>query len=168
MKPSLKIPIIQASLLQTHNMSFTAVVFPGQGAQKNGMAKDFVQEYTQAADVFTTANQILPFDVYQICHEDDDLLNQTNYTQPCILTAEIAMYSALTAHHNLQAEFFAGHSLGEYAALVAAEVLPFEAALKIVARRGELMNQADEQGAMAAIIMDSIDLDDIGVIADRH
>ncbi|MCX7544019.1 ACP S-malonyltransferase [Marinicella gelatinilytica] len=149
-------------------MSFNAVVFPGQGAQKNGMAKDFIETYSESSDIFSTANQILPFDVYDICHEDNELLNQTNYTQPCILTAEIAMFQALKAHHQLNADYFAGHSLGEYAALVAAEVLPFESALKIVARRGELMNQADDQGAMAAIIMDNIDLDAIGAIADRH
>lgn len=149
-------------------MSFNAVVFPGQGAQKNGMAKDFIETYSESSDIFSTANQILPFDVYDICHEGNELLNQTNYTQPCILTAEIAMFQALKAHHQLHADYFAGHSLGEYAALVAAEVLPFESALKIVARRGELMNQADDQGAMAAIIMDNIDLDAIGAIADRH
>jgi len=149
-------------------MSFNAVVFPGQGAQKNGMAKDFIEEFSESADVFATAQQILPFDVYAICHEDSAFLNQTNYTQPCILTAEIAMFNALKAHHNLSANYFAGHSLGEYAALVAADVLSFETALKIVARRGELMNQADEQGAMAAIIMDHIDLDVIGSIAKQH
>lgn len=149
-------------------MSFSAVVFPGQGAQKKGMARDFIEAYSEAADVFKTADQILDFDVYEICHGDGDLLNQTNYTQPCIITAEIAMYRALQAHHNLSADYFAGHSLGEYAALVAADVLSFESALKIVARRGELMNRADENGAMAAVIMDDIDLHTIGQIADQH
>jgi malonyl CoA-acyl carrier protein transacylase len=149
-------------------MSFSAVVFPGQGAQKKGMARDFIEAYSEAADVFKTADRILDFDVYEICHGDGDLLNQTNYTQPCILTAEIAMFRALQAHHNLSADYFAGHSLGEYAALVAADVLSFESALKIVARRGELMNRADENGAMAAVIMDDIDLHIIGQIADQH
>ncbi|MFV0544173.1 MAG: ACP S-malonyltransferase [Marinicella pacifica] len=149
-------------------MSFSAVVFPGQGAQKKGMARDFIEAYSEAADVFKTADRILDFDVYEICHGDGDLLNQTNYTQPCIMTAEIAMYRALQAHHNLSADYFAGHSLGEYAALVAADVLSFESALKIVARRGELMNRADENGAMAAVIMDDIDLHTIGQIADQH
>ncbi len=144
------------------------MVFPGQGAQKKGMARDFIEAYSDAADVFKTADQILDFDVYEICHGDGDLLNQTNYTQPCILTAEIAMFRALQAHHNLKADYFAGHSLGEYAALVAADVLSFESALKIVARRGELMNRADENGAMAAVIMDDIDLHTIGQIADQH
>jgi malonyl CoA-acyl carrier protein transacylase len=149
-------------------MSFSAVVFPGQGAQKKGMARDFIEEYNEAADVFKTADQILDFDVYEICHGDGDLLNQTNYTQPCILTAEIAMFRALQAHQNLNADYFAGHSLGEYAALVAADVMSFETALNIVARRGELMNQTDEDGAMAAVIMDTIDLKSIGEIADQH
>lgn len=144
------------------------MVFPGQGAQKKGMARDFIEAYSEAADVFKTADRILDFDVYEICHGDGDLLNQTNYTQPCILTAEIAMFRALQAHHNLRADYFAGHSLGEYAALVAADVLSFESALKIVARRGELMNRADENGAMAAVIMDDIDLHTIGQIADQH
>lgn len=144
------------------------MVFPGQGAQKKGMARDFIEAYSEAADVFKTADRILDFDVYEICHGDGDLLNQTNYTQPCIITAEIAMYRALQAHHNLSADYFAGHSLGEYAALVAADVLSFESALKIVARRGELMNRADENGAMAAVIMDDIDLHIIGQIADQH
>lgn len=144
------------------------MVFPGQGAQKKGMARDFIEAYSEAADVFKTADRILDFDVYEICHGDGDLLNQTNYTQPCIMTAEIAMYRALQAHHNLSADYFAGHSLGEYAALVAADVLSFESALKIVARRGELMNRADENGAMAAVIMDDIDLHTIGQIADQH
>src|SRR5690554_7933060 len=103
--------IIHASLLLLNIMSFNAVVFPGQGAQKNGMAKDFIEEYTPSADVFASANQVLPFDIYAICHEDSELLNQTNYTQPCILTAEIAMFNALKAHHDLSANYFAGHSL---------------------------------------------------------
>lgn len=149
-------------------MSFNAVVFPGQGAQKQGMARDFMDKYPEAAAVFKSANQVLDFDIYAICHEDSELLNQTNYTQPCILTAEIAMFRALQAHHDLTADYFAGHSLGEYAALVAADVMSFETALNIVARRGELMNRADESGAMAAVIMDEIDLDTIGQIAEQH
>jgi len=149
-------------------MSFNAIVFPGQGAQKQGMARDFIDEYKEAATVFECANQILPFDVYDICHDGNDLLNQTDYTQPCILTAEIAMFRALQTHHNLNADYFAGHSLGEYAALVAADVISFETALKIVARRGELMNKADDNGAMAAVIMDHIDLNTIGQIAEQH
>src|SRR5690606_21742881 len=157
--------IIHHSLYNLNNMHFNGVVFPGQGAQKLGMAKDFVAEYTESAEVFNKANEILAFDINQVCNEDEALLNQTNYTQPCILTTEIAMFSALKAHHNFNPNLFAGHSLGEYAALVAAEVLPFERALEIVARRGELMNQANEEGAMAAVIMDMIDLHIIGKIA---
>ncbi len=160
--------IIHNSLYNLNSMSFNGVVFPGQGAQKLGMAKDFVAEYSEAAEVFNRADEILTFDINQICNEDETLLNQTNYTQPCILTAEIAMFSALKAHYNFNPDFFAGHSLGEYAALVAAEVLPFDSALKIVARRGELMNQANDEGAMAAVIMDNIDLDVIGETATKY
>jgi len=142
-------------------MSFDGLVFPGQGAQKIGMAKDFVEHSDAAAQVFEKANQILPFDIYHLCHEENDLLNQTNYTQPAILVAEIAMFEFVKADYALKAKHFAGHSLGEYAALVAAEVLPFEVALEMVAKRGELMHHATTGGGMTAIIMERIPLEQL-------
>ncbi len=142
-------------------MSFNALVFPGQGAQKTGMAKDFIEASDAAAEVFERASACLPFDIYQLCHAENSLLNQTNYTQPAILVAEIAMYEAVKADFKLQAHCFAGHSLGEYTALVAADVLPFEVALDLVCKRGELMHHATTGGSMTAVIMDNIPLDDL-------
>ncbi|WP_154224399.1 ACP S-malonyltransferase [Marinicella rhabdoformis] len=137
-------------------MTYNAVVFPGQGAQKVGMAKDFIEQHEASAQLFAEANDILGFDVYEICHQDNELIHQTEYTQPCLLTAEVAMYKALSQTHDWQADYFAGHSLGEYSALVAAGVLPFDVALKMVVKRGQLMSQATQDGAMTAIIMDQI------------
>ncbi|MGJ8663887.1 MAG: ACP S-malonyltransferase, partial [Marinicella sp.] len=121
---------------------YDAVVFPGQGAQKLGMAKDFIENYSTASTIYETANKQLPFDIYQVSHEDVDLLNQTNFTQPAILVAEIAMFESLKNEHGFQPNYYAGHSLGEYAALTAAGVIPFEAALEMVTKRGQLMNEA--------------------------
>lgn len=137
-------------------MTFNATVFPGQGAQKVGMAKDFKEEFQFSAQVFAEANGILDFDVYEVCHQDNDLIHQTEYTQPCLLTAEVAMFRALVQQFDWHPEFFAGHSLGEYSALVAAAVLPFDVALNMVVKRGQLMSQATQDGAMTAIIMDQI------------
>ena len=137
-------------------MNYNTAVFPGQGAQKVGMAKDFIDQFEVSAQVFAEANNILEFDLYEICHQDNDLIHQTAYTQPCLLTAEVAMFRALVEQHDWKPEFFAGHSLGEYSALVAAGVLPFDVALKMVVKRGQLMSQATQDGAMTAIIMDQI------------
>jgi len=145
-------------------MKFDAVVFPGQGAQKIGMAKDFVASFKQAADVFEMANQVLPFDIYEVCHVNETLINQTKYTQAAILVAEIAMYESLKHEYGLRAHYFAGHSLGEYTALTAAGVLSFEVALKLVVKRGELMHSATTDGAMTAVIMDEVPCQDISTL----
>lgn len=137
-------------------MTYNAAVFPGQGAQKIGMAKDFCLSFIESKQVFTQANEILDFDVFELCHEENDRIHQTEYTQPCLLVAEIAMYQALNNRFHWRADFFAGHSLGEYAALVAAGVLPFDVALNMVIKRGQLMSNATNNGAMSAIIMDAI------------
>jgi len=150
-------------------MSFEAVVFPGQGAQKKGMANDFYNENQAAQLIFEQANQHLSFDVKEMCFEDKAELHQTIYTQPCIVTAEIAMLESLKEQHpTFQPQFFAGHSLGEYSALVAAGVLPFKVAIQLVARRGELMHQANVDGAMAAIIMDDLPLKELQMIAEQY
>lgn len=149
------------------NMSFDAVVFPGQGAQKKGMASDFYQNHQAAQQIFEIAEQYLPFDVKDMCFEANDLLHQTNYTQPCILTAEIAMFDSLKQQYGdaFAPSYFGGHSLGEYAALVAAGVLPFDVAIQLVGKRGELMHHADVDGGMAAVIMDDLPIDELRSMA---
>ncbi len=149
-------------------MSFEAIVFPGQGAQKKGMASDFYSENTAAKSIFDQANQHLNFDVKEMCFEDKPELHQTIYTQPSIVTAEIAMFESLKQQYStFKPQYFAGHSLGEYSALVAAGVLSFGVAIQLVAKRGELMSQTNVDGAMAAIIMDDLPLADIQTIANQ-
>jgi len=135
-----------------------AVVFPGQGAQKPGMAKDFHDLYMESRQVFEEAGDALGLDMRELCFTENEKLNLTEYTQPAILTTEIAMLAAISKHFSFTPAFFGGHSLGEYTALVASGTLPFSDALKIVRQRGALMQQAvpKEVGAMAALICDNI------------
>ena len=120
-----------------------AIVFPGQGSQRQGMAKDFMETFAASRAIFEQASDALNLDVAAICHEEDERLHLTEYTQPCILTAEIAMLEGLRAEHGLSASLYGGHSLGEYTALVAAGAIPFEAAVKLVHLRGQLMQEEE-------------------------
>ena len=136
----------------------TVVVFPGQGSQRAGMARDFHDEFPVARAVFEEASEALGWDVGALCFEEDERLNLTEFTQPAIVTAEIAMMRVLVEELGLEASHFGGHSLGEYTALVAAGAMPLSVAAKIVRRRGALMQQAVPagQGAMAAVIAPDI------------
>jgi len=118
------------------------------------MAKDFYQSHPIARAVFDEASDSLNLDVASLCFEEDDRLNLTEYTQPAIVTAEIAMYRTLQETHGLQGTYFGGHSLGEYSALVAAGVIPLANVVKVVRERGRRMQEAVPAGlgAMAAII----------------
>lgn len=136
-----------------------AIVFPGQGAQRVGMAADFVSSFAESKSIFAKASNALELNMEMLCFEQNDLLDQTEFTQPAILTAEIAMLEAIKSKYGLIATYFAGHSLGEYTALVAAEVLTLEDAVKIVRKRGALMQRAVPVGvgAMAALICDDLE-----------
>ena len=135
-----------------------AAVFPGQGSQRVGMAQDFHSHCQVAKEVFAQASEALQMDMAELCFTDNQRLDLTQYTQPAILTAEIAMYRSLQELYGLQADYFAGHSLGEYSALVACGALPLFDAVQIVHKRGELMQSACPagKGAMAALIHDDI------------
>ncbi len=130
------------------------IVFPGQGSQKTGMAQDFVEAYPVARQVFEEASDALNLDMASLCFEEDERLNLTEFTQPAIVTAEIAMWTALKKVYGLTGTGFGGHSLGEYSALVAAGVIPLSQAVRIVRERGRRMQEAVPAGigAMAAII----------------
>ena len=136
----------------------TAIVFPGQGSQKPGMARDFHTKYAASRAVFAEASEAVGLDMAALCFEEDPRLDQTEFTQPALLTAEIAMVRALEQEHGLKAEWFGGHSLGEYTALCAAGVIPLGVAVRLVRTRGALMQQAVPMGAgtMAAVIADGI------------
>lgn len=136
------------------------VVFPGQGAQKTGMAKDFYEAFSASRDVFEEVSDAISEDMRALCFQEDPRLNLTEYTQPAILTAEIAMFRALRAEMGLSAARFGGHSLGEYAALVAAGVIPLAEAARLVRERGRRMQEAVPvgAGAMTALIARDIDI----------
>lgn len=127
------------------------------------MGLDFVEQSSQAASVFASAKAHLPFDPIEVCRGEDGRLDLTEYTQPAILTMELAAYEALRERFGLRPQRFGGHSLGEYTALVAAGVIPFEVALPLVNLRGRLMQAATPPGVglMAAMIMDDLPLQTI-------
>ncbi len=129
-------------------------MFSGQGSQYVGMGKELYENYDAAKKVLDEADQILDFDLKDmIFNGPEEDLNNTKNTQPAIYTVS-AMVKAVLNENGLQASAAAGHSLGEYSALYAAGVLSFEDGLKLVRRRGELMDQADPEGkgTMAAVI----------------
>lgn len=133
-------------------MSKTAIVFPGQGAQKVGMAKDLYQVNKDATSILELAQTTVDFDLLETMFTDkEEKLGETENTQPALLTHSIALLKAL---NHIDADYTMGHSLGEYSSLVAASVLKFEDAVKIVRKRGELMTQAfpNGVGSMAAVL----------------
>lgn len=135
-------------------MSKTAFVFPGQGAQAVGMGKDVHDAFDRSRSIFEQADEALGFSLSSIIFEGpDDVLKQTVNTQPALLTVSIALLEALEGR-GLRPDYVAGHSLGEYSALVAAGVLSFEDAVRTVRARGQFMEQAvpSGQGAMAAVL----------------
>ncbi|AYU55035.1 ACP S-malonyltransferase [Staphylococcus debuckii] len=146
-------------------MGKTAIIFPGQGAQKAGMAKDLYQVDAQATEILDQAQQAVDFDLLETMFTDaDNTLGETENTQPALLTHSIALLKAL---ENVDADYTMGHSLGEYSSLVAAKVLSFEDAVKIVRKRGELMAQAFPSGvgSMAAVL--GLDYDEVARICEE-
>lgn len=133
----------------------SAFVFPGQGSQSVGMLSEIAAEYSLVKQTFQEASDALGYDVWNlISNGPDELLNQTDRTQPAMLTAGIAMWRVWQSVSDIRPDYFAGHSLGEYTALVAAEAIGFSDAVKLVELRGQFMQQAVPagEGAMAAIL----------------
>jgi [acyl-carrier-protein] S-malonyltransferase len=135
-------------------MGKTAFVFPGQGSQKVGMGQEVYNEYPEAKAIFDLADHILEGKIKECCFNGPaELLKDTRNAQPAILTVSAAITAILTAG-GVRPDFVAGHSLGEYSALVAAETLSVATAIKLVAERARLMAQADpeQNGTMAAVL----------------
>jgi [acyl-carrier-protein] S-malonyltransferase len=130
-------------------MTKTAWVFPGQGSQAIGMGVDLL-ELPFAKVKFEQAKQVLGWDVLEICQSPDDKVSRTLYTQPCLYVVESILADLLIERGNIP-NLLAGHSLGEYVALYAARVYDFDAGLRLVKRRAELMDNA-YGGMMAALI----------------
>src|SRR6476469_3647626 len=141
-------------------MSKIAFIFPGQGSQSVGMGKDLFDNFPAAREVFEQADEALGFKLSKMCFSgsDEDLALTAN-TQPAILTASIAAFRAMESEGAKLPEFAAGHSLGEYSALVAAGVLDFADAVRTVRNRGTYMQEAVPVGvgAMAAILGSNIE-----------
>lgn len=136
-------------------MSKIAYIFPGQGSQAVGMGKDLFDNFAAAREVFEAADDALGFSLSEMCFSGDEAdLQLTANTQPAILTASIAAYTAARAEGLPEPDMVAGHSLGEYSALVAAGVLDFADAVQTVRKRGTYMQEAVPVGvgAMAAIL----------------
>jgi [acyl-carrier-protein] S-malonyltransferase len=135
-------------------MSKLAFLFPGQASQYPGMGKDLAANFPESRAVFEEADAALGFGLSRMCFEGtEEELKLTENTQPAILTISVAAYRALAAR-GVQPDFAAGHSLGEYSALVAAGALEFSTAVKLVRQRGRYMQEAVPagEGAMAAIL----------------
>lgn len=135
-------------------MQKTAFVFPGQGSQAVGMLQNIAAQQPIIQETFQEASEVLGYDLWALCAKGPvEKLNQTEYTQPALLTAGVALWR-LAEKKVAAPAFLAGHSLGEYTALVCSEALSLKAAVGLVALRGRLMQEAvkEGEGAMAAIL----------------
>lgn len=132
-----------------------AFVFPGQGSQSVGMLAELADSHSAVKETFAEASDALGYDLWDVVQNDaDGRLNQTDVTQPAMLTAGIAVYRTLAAQTELKPDYMAGHSLGEYTALVASGVMTLAQGVELVAERGRLMQNAvpEGRGAMAAVL----------------
>lgn len=140
-------------LEQAAQATKTAFVFPGQGSQKVGMLAELAEQFGVIRETFDEASNALGFDLWHIAQSGEGL-DQTENTQPVLLTASIALWRVWLELGGIAPKYLAGHSLGEYSALVAAEAMTLADAVKLVHLRGKLMQSAVPQGtgAMAAIL----------------
>ena len=146
----------------------TAFLFPGQGSQSVGMMRDLAAGFDCVRSTFDQASEVLGYDLWTIAEEGpEERLNQTQVTQPALLAAGIATWRAWREQGGPDPDFMAGHSLGEYTALVAAGALDFDAAIGLVAQRGEMMQAATPpgSGAMAAVL--GLDDDVLAGVCDK-
>ncbi len=139
-----------------------AIIFPGQGSQSVGMMSDLADNFPIVNDTFTEASDTLGFDLWKLVQNDKEAINQTQNTQPAMLAAGYATYRVLKGEFDISPACMAGHSLGEYTALVAVGSLDYSDAIQLVTKRAQLMQSAVPKGvgAMAAIL----GLDDATVV----
>lgn len=139
-----------------------AIIFPGQGSQSVGMMSDLADNFPIVNDTFTEASDTLGFDLWKLVQNDKEAINQTQNTQPAMLAAGCATYRVLKGESDISPACMAGHSLGEYTALVAVGSIDYSDAIQLVTKRAQLMQSAVPKGvgAMAAIL----GLDDATVV----
>ena len=143
-------------------MTKFAMVFPGQGSQAVGMLKDLAENYPVVKSTFDEASQVLGYDLWALVQAGPaEELNKTWQTQPALLAASVAIYRVWQSINGPQPEFMAGHSLGEYSALVCAGVIDFKDAIKLVELRGKLMQEAVPSGTGAMFAIIGLDNDSI-------
>ncbi|MBL4623013.1 MAG: ACP S-malonyltransferase, partial [Immundisolibacteraceae bacterium] len=132
-----------------------AFVFPGQGSQSVGMQNDLASHHSIVEQTYAEASEVLGFDLWQLVTTgSEEQLKQTATTQPALLTAGVAAWRVWLAQHGVQPQWLAGHSLGEYSALVCAGVIDFADAVMLVRKRGKYMQAAVPagEGAMSAVL----------------
>lgn len=146
-------------------MSKIAFVYPGQGAQKAGMGKDFYENSPLARDIYDRASECLELDMRALCFEENDLLDQTEYTQAAMVTTCLAMTTVLN-EQGAEADVTAGLSLGEYCAIAEAGAMDLLDAIRLVRVRGQLMQHTvpTGEGAMAAVL--GMDADQIDAVVE--
>ena len=134
-------------------MGKIAYIFPGQGAQKAGMGKDFYENCALSREIYEKSSQLLGFSMEELCFEENDRLDITEYTQAALVTTSVAMLAQIE-EMGYTPDVTAGLSLGEYCALVSCKAMTFEDAVKVVGQRGILLQEAVPlgQGAMAAVL----------------
>lgn len=135
--------------------STVGFVFPGQGSQSLGMLKDIAAKYPEVEQTFAEASAVLGYDLWQLTQQGPaEELNKTMHTQPALLAASYAVWRILAAKQSTRPVMLAGHSLGEYTALVCADAMSFTDAVALVAARGQFMQDAVPvgQGALAALV----------------
>ncbi|TCL57598.1 [acyl-carrier-protein] S-malonyltransferase [Kineothrix alysoides] len=135
-------------------MKRIAALFPGQASQYKGMGRDFYLQYQSVRDIFNRASEVIDKDVYSIC-QDEKMLQRTEYAQIGIMVLCIAIFDVVKREIESPIQFFAGHSIGEYAALTCSECLNFEDAVKLVQIRGTVMGKFGGEGKFAMANMGS-------------
>ncbi|MDD3383001.1 MAG: ACP S-malonyltransferase [Bacilli bacterium] len=135
-------------------MKKIAIMFAGQGAQVVGMGKEFYDNFETAKTLYQNASEILGYNLNKVCFEENDMINQTLYTQPAILVTSLAIYEVLKEKTNIKAEAFLGFSLGEYSALYACGIFNYKQIVELIRKRAYYMDKAtyENKGSMAAII----------------